>query len=478
MQIMQRTKSSIKTVIGSSLAALLLATGCGDDFSFDLPIDDDIDQPDDDSAGGGDDADLPMDGSPVKFMVTLENAHPYYWYASSGMFNTPEGAEEVGPLTSGSSYSFTFFAHAGHYLSFATMFIPSNDLFYAPTGSGIPLFDEEGAPVSGDVTDQVFLWDAGTEINQEPGIGADQPQQSGGTGEADPTPEVRLADDEFGNIPDIAAVIQVALTYEMVNGAYQFTATITNVSAEDTLNGNAAVPVSPGVYVVHTDPYPLFTAGEADVGEGLEAIAEEGAPAILAEYLASNSGVNRIASPGVWAVVKDPNILFTRDTEDRDYGLEAIAEDGDPSWLAEFLAEHESVSYSGIFNTPVEANEPGPLLPGASYSFEIMGYYGDHLSLATMLVPTNDWFISEVGGAGIPLFNEDGEPVYGDMSEMLRVYDLGTEVDQEFGYGFDQPMSQEVPDTGDADENPLVRGIELEHSFRLMIEVVEESEDN
>ena len=40
----------------------------------------------------------------------------------------------------------------GDYLSFATMFVQSNDLFYAPEPSGIPLFDGE-TPVDGDMTE-------------------------------------------------------------------------------------------------------------------------------------------------------------------------------------------------------------------------------------------------------------------------------------------------------------------------------------
>ena len=40
-------------------------------------------------------------------------------------------------------------------------------------GVGISVFDNGGDPISGDITDQVFLWDACTEANQEPGLGTD-----------------------------------------------------------------------------------------------------------------------------------------------------------------------------------------------------------------------------------------------------------------------------------------------------------------
>ena len=49
----------------------------------------------------------------------------------------------------------------------------SNDWFYAPAESGIDLF-ENGRGISGDITSQMVLWDAGTEVDQEPGIGSDQ----------------------------------------------------------------------------------------------------------------------------------------------------------------------------------------------------------------------------------------------------------------------------------------------------------------
>jgi hypothetical protein len=49
----------------------------------------------------------------------------------------------------------------------------SNDWFYAPAESGIELF-KNGQAISGDISSQLVMWDAGTEVNQEPGIGRDQ----------------------------------------------------------------------------------------------------------------------------------------------------------------------------------------------------------------------------------------------------------------------------------------------------------------
>ena len=64
-------------------------------------------------------------------------------------------------------------AEAGDYLSFATMFVQSNDLFYAPSDRGIALFPN-GLALEGDITDLVELWDAGTEFNEPVRLGGEQ----------------------------------------------------------------------------------------------------------------------------------------------------------------------------------------------------------------------------------------------------------------------------------------------------------------
>jgi len=59
------------------------------------------------------------------------------------------------------------------------MFAQSNDLFFAPEPNGIPLFDAAGRARSGDSPDSIVLWDAGTEMNEQPGAGPNQaPRQA------------------------------------------------------------------------------------------------------------------------------------------------------------------------------------------------------------------------------------------------------------------------------------------------------------
>ncbi len=91
-----------------------------------------------------------------------------------GVANTPIGAGGPGPITPGGAYEFNVTAKSGERLTIAMMFGQSNDLFYAPREAGIALFDASGKPVAGEITSQILLWDAGTEVNEEPGLGPNQ----------------------------------------------------------------------------------------------------------------------------------------------------------------------------------------------------------------------------------------------------------------------------------------------------------------
>jgi len=113
-------------------------------------------------------------------------------------------SSSFGPLQPGSSYEFTFTAEEGDYLSFATMLVHTNDLFFSPSDMGIALFSG-GTPLSSDITSSVMLWDAGTELNEQPGVGLHQPARlNGGT-------------DENGNVVAVNDGFTYPLVSEMVN---------------------------------------------------------------------------------------------------------------------------------------------------------------------------------------------------------------------------------------------------------------------
>jgi hypothetical protein len=95
-------------------------------------------------------------------------------------------------------------------------------------------------------------------------------------------------------------------------------------------------------------------------------------------------------SPGVYAVHSEPGLLFTAGEQARENGLEVLAEDGMPMELAGALAERPGVSDSGAFATPVGGAEPAPIGPDGAYEFSAEAAPGERLSLATMFVQSND----------------------------------------------------------------------------------------
>lgn len=137
------------------------------------------------------------------------------------LFNTPVGGSAPGPITPGAAYEFTLSGMPGDRLSLTTMMGQSNDWFYGPAESGIALFNN-GKPISGDVTSQIILWDAGTEVNQEPGIGADQgPRQKGpNTGRPENGVVRNVKDVEFGSAyTNVSNVMRVTITPAQSPGA-------------------------------------------------------------------------------------------------------------------------------------------------------------------------------------------------------------------------------------------------------------------
>jgi hypothetical protein len=73
------------------------------------------------------------------------------------------------------------------------------------------LFDDSGAPISADLTASLKFWDAGTEVNQDPGLGPDTGNNETAFNQG-PTEGgvVRPVDDEF-TYPEIAAVLSITV---------------------------------------------------------------------------------------------------------------------------------------------------------------------------------------------------------------------------------------------------------------------------
>jgi hypothetical protein len=158
------------------------------------------------------------DGDPGMLAKSLEGVKGV---KSVAVFNTPVGAKTPSPITPGTAYEFTIAGMPGDRLSITTMMGQSNDWFYAPAESGILLF-KNGKPISGDITSRMILWDAGTEVNQEPGIGPDQgPRQKGpNTGEAENGVVRNAKDVKYGSAyTKVSSVMRVTIKPAPVAGA-------------------------------------------------------------------------------------------------------------------------------------------------------------------------------------------------------------------------------------------------------------------
>ena len=348
------------------------------------------------AAGEGLEA-IAEDGNPALIAPELAGQN-------AAVFNTPVDAAEPGPILPGERYSFEFQAEPGERLGFVTMFIQSNDWFYAPGAQGVALFNEDGEPISGDISDQVKLWDAGTEMDEPAGLGSNQaPRQSeADTGEADEDTAVRPVSEAALSALN-GPVLQTSLSSTTQGGVTTFTLILENVSTPTSLTPTLAVPLSPGVWTLGTKQDVFFTLGAADRGQGLEPLAEDGIPGEQAQTLEGQ------------------------------------------------------VKEVGTFARGVGEDENGPIGPGGAYEFTFSARAGDALNLATMFIESNDW-IYATRGVGIPLF-ADGEPITGDVTEQIGLYDVGTEADQTPGAGSAQPRIG-GNDVGDVDENNLVRTVE------------------
>lgn len=405
------------------------------------------------------------------FKVTIENVGEAHDIVNSGNVAIPEGDTEAGPLTPGKVFELEFKAPKGTNISLASMFGQSNDWFYATGSSGIALYNSDGSQVTGDVTDQFMLYDAGTEMNQEPGVGDNQaPRQSApNTGPADDNMNVREVMDN--DLPDVSDVIKVTLSS---TGAYSFKLRIENVSDSNTLQtseGGKPAPVSPFVFAVHSPNVQnvLFETGMPDYGHGLEALAEDGNPGPLTSYLENQTGITVPLSPGVFAIYSGDNPIFMSGSPDFGDGLEAIAEDGNPSMLDAALKSIGNVKSSDIFQQADQADSPGPLLPGQTFSFKFLATRGDKLTFATMYAQSNDVFYAPAEN-GIQLF-ENGRPVTGDVTDQVMLWDAGTEMNEMPGFGPYQAPRQDSPDTGPADSNDNVRPVDDGYTYPGVIKV-------
>lgn len=364
------------------------------------------------------------------------------------VFNTPSNASEPGPIpVSGVYYETQFKAYPGSRLNFISMLANSNDWFFAAGANGIALFDASGAPVTGDITANVRLYDAGTE-EEDPATIATVPD-GGTTGSPDDDNTVRSQES------DVSSYLRADLSYE--NGYFNLRLTRTDEGV-----------LTPGLILIHAqENYPLFTIGEPDRGQGLKEIAEAGMPNVLYNYLtetAADGSPLRLSSshspfsPGVVYAFKadEQDPLFTQgEAAKAGSGLEELSEDGNNEVIYNYL--------SGLGLPVAKPEEAGGIGPGGSFTFNLEVPDGYKLGFATMFVQSNDWFVS-FNNDGVALFDASGNPKSGiDYSVQSYLFDSGTEIDEAIGFGDGQPMRQSGPNVGAVDPNTTIRRVsELE----------------
>jgi hypothetical protein len=159
-------------------------------------------------------------------------------------------------------------------------------------------------------------------------------------------------------------------------------------------------------------------------------------------------------SPGMWVLDQKGAELFKEGKRALMNGLEAQAEDGNPAGIIKSFEGHHASNLYGVFNMPVGASVPGPIVPGAAYEFTFKANAGMKLNMAMMFGQSNDLFYAPA--RGFDLFNSKGEPVSGDITAKFILWNAGTERDEEPGIGASQAPRQKAPNTGDA-ENGVVR---------------------
>ena len=128
--------------------------------------------------------------------------------------------------------------------------------------------------------------------------------------------------------------------------------------------------------------------------------------------LANGQAAPFAVAPGLWVVHDGSSMLFKAGKPDIGMGLEALAEDGNPTMLASALEGKKGVYGVGVYNTPVDASAPGPLTPGGAFEFTVTAPRGARLSLAEMFGQSNDLFYS-AGTKGIRAFRRQGKPRIG-----------------------------------------------------------------
>lgn len=334
--------------------------------------------------------------------ITVENVVMPKKFVQSGSFR----GQDNPPIMPGESTNFKFHAAKNQRLMFITMYGASADWFFAPDHGGIQLYDEQGRAITGDVSNQIKLWDNGSKLTK--------------------------TETEDANISEVQGVtasslLKVSLAYDEATS--EFTATITNTSNTDAQHTTG---FSPGVFAVSNfngaeliEKMPFFTPNQKSNPE-VTAIAEGGNINPLLSMVQENTGIITGISPVLVVLYSgDHNPIFMPGQKDNGIGLKEVAQSGNSTKLMESLKKMSNVQDVFVLGT-------APVGPGQKVMKTFTAKEGCKIAYVTMFGFSNDWFYA----------NETGIPVThsGNITSSAGLYDNGTAVDQYPGAGNKQPV--------------------------------------
>jgi len=306
-----------------------------------------------------------------KRTITFENVSTVKEYAQSSRFQGFGRNNEVEP---GQEIQISFHAEKGQTLMFTTMYANSWDLFFAPENPGIKLFDNNGNPITGDVSSQVKLWDGGTKKNIDPRRPkASQPKVD----EDKKVNEINGKDGSY-TYPKADEMMKLNLAYNAADS--RFTLTMHN----NTDKTNIQTLFSTGVWAVSNsidgkpvNDKPFYTPGEKSSME-LTPLAEEGKNMPLGDKVAANTGFYASLSPIVIAVYRgEQNPFLATGGKDIDNNLKGWTMSGETDNLKKSLESNPNVRSVHVISSETK--------PGKTSEATYNARRGDKIAFATKI---------------------------------------------------------------------------------------------
>ncbi|MFT4622550.1 MAG: hypothetical protein ACI8PZ_001206 [Myxococcota bacterium] len=154
--------------------------------------------------------------------------------------------------------------------------------------------------------------------------------------------------------------------------------------------------------------------------------------------------LDQTLAPGLVIVHSAAWTLFTEGSPLPWPEMEPLVEDGDNAPLYAVLGADPAVKLVESFAALDEDYAAVPMHPGDSAELEVTAEPGDRITVVAMLGQSNDVFVAL---SGIELADAPGEPVVSSGS----LWDAGTEVNEEPGAGDNQAPRQAAPGSGEAE---------------------------